>query len=247
MTTENINSQTLRSMKDFSALEKKLNLNFKNKDILAQSFCHRSYINENPGFRLGHNERLEFLGDAVLELIVTEYLYRIYPEESEGELTSWRAALVNTKILSELSRELEFDSFILLSKGEAGEVGKSKQSILADTFEAFIGALYLDGGYDLCKKFIERHLIVKLFRIVELGLHKDSKSRFQEESQSREGITPVYKVLQESGPDHRKMFDVGVFIRNELIARGKGFSKQEGEEEAARNALESKGWQNNNK
>ncbi len=231
-------------MKDFSILESKLNLDFKNKDLLAQSFCHRSYINENIDFRLGHNERLEFLGDAVLELVVTEHLYNKYPNEKEGDLTSWRAALVNTKILSETSKELGFDDFILLSKGEAGEIGKTKQSILADTFEAVIGAIYLDGGYDPCKRFIEEHLTVKLSRILELGLHKDAKSKFQEESQSKAGVTPVYKVLQESGPDHRKIFVLGVFIGEELIARGKGFSKQEAEEEAAQKALETKGWNN---
>lgn len=231
-------------MKDFSILESRLNLDFNNKDLLAQSFCHRSYINENPDFRLGHNERLEFLGDAVLELVVTEHLYNKYPSETEGDLTSWRAALVNTKILSETSKELGFDNFILLSKGEAGEVGKTKQSILADTFEAVIGAIYLDGGYNPCKRFIEEHLTVKLSRILELGLHKDAKSKFQEESQSKEGVTPVYKVLQESGPDHRKIFVLGVFIGEEMIARGKGFSKQEAEEEAAQKALEIKGWNN---
>lgn len=229
-------------MKDFSILEKKIDLNFKNKNLLVQAFCHRSYINENSNFHFGHNERMEFLGDAVLELIITEYLYKKYPNESEGTLTSWRAALVNTKILSELSKELGFDNFILLSKGEAGEVGRSKQSILADTFEAFIGAIYLDEGYNLCKKFIEKYLIIKLSRIVKLGLHKDSKSRFQEESQSREGITPEYKVLKESGPDHKKIFVVGVFLTDKLIAKGKGFSKQEGEEEAAGNALKFKRW-----
>ncbi len=229
-------------MNDFSVLENKLNFDFKNKDLLAQAFCHRSYINENPAFPLGHNERLEFLGDAVLELVVTEYLYNNYTNETEGNLTSWRAALVNAKILSETSRELGLDLFILLSKGEAGEVGRNKQSILADTLEALVGAIYLDGGYKACKKFIETHLITKLSRILELGLNKDSKSRFQEEAQSREGVTPSYKVFGESGPDHRKLFVLGVFIGEELIAQGKGFSKQEAEEEAARNALEIKGW-----
>ena len=232
-------------MKDFSALESKLNLNFENKDFLAQAFCHRSYINENPDFPLGHNERLEFLGDAVLELVVTEHLYNSYLTEGEGELTSWRAALVNTKILSETSKELGLDNFILLSKGETGEVGRNKQSILADTFEAVIGAIYLDGGYNPCKTFIERNLIVKLSRILKLGLHRDAKSRFQEEAQSKNGVTPAYKVLEESGPDHRKLFVLGVFIGDELIAKGKGYSKQEAEEEAARKALEVKEWNDN--
>ncbi len=229
-------------MKDFSPLEEKLGLDFKNKDLFAQAFCHRSYINEDPEFNLGHNERMEFLGDAVLELAVTESLYNNYPEESEGELTSRRAALVNTKMLSQTAKELGLEDFILLSKGEAGEIGKAKQSILADTFEALIGAIYLDSGYDPCKEFIEKYLVVKLPRILELGLHKDFKSRLQEEAQSEVGITPVYKVLQEFGPDHRKTFVLGVFLNDEMIAKGKGLSKQEAEEEAAEKALEIKKW-----
>jgi len=231
-------------MKDFSEFEKKIGLNFKNKDLLIQAFCHRSYINENPKFYLGHNERLEFLGDAVLELIITESLYHFYPERSEGELTSWRAALVNAKILSDVSKELGLNDFILLSKGEAKEVEKSKQSIMANTFEALIGAIYLDEGYDLCKKFIEKHLIPRLSEIIKLGLFKDAKSHFQEESQSKEAITPIYKVLEDWGPDHRKKFKIGVFLGNNLIAEGEGFSKQEGEEEAAKKALQVKGWNN---
>jgi len=232
-------------MKDFSTLESKLNINFKNKELLAQAFCHRSYINENPDFSPGHNERLEFLGDAVLELVVTEHLYNNYPTESEGDLTSWRAALVNTKILAGISKELEFDNFILLSRGEASEVGRTKQSLLADTFEAVIGAIYLDGGYNPCKTFIERYLIVRLSQILKLGLHRDAKSKFQESAQSKSGVTPSYKVLRESGPDHQKVFVLGVLIGNEMIAQGEGYSKQEAEESAARKALEIKGWDNN--
>ena len=229
-------------MKYFSELEEKIGINFKNKDLLIQALCHRSYINENPRFYLGHNERLEFLGDAVLELIITESLYYLYPDKSEGELTSWRAALVNTKILSEVSKELGLNDFILLSKGEAKEAGKTKQSIMANTFEALIGTIYLDGGYDLCKKFIENHLMSRLSDIIKLGLFKDAKSHFQEESQSRELVTPTYKVLEEWGPDHKKKFKVGVFLGNNLVAEGEGFSKQEGEEEAAKKALEIKEW-----
>lgn len=229
-------------MNDFSLLENNIEIVFKNKDLLLQSFCHRSYINENPDFLLGHNERMEFLGDAVLELIVTEYLYKNYPDKTEGELTSLRAALVNTKILSETSDELGFNDFILLSKGESREVGKSKQSILADTFEALIGAIYLDQGYNACCEFITKNLICKLPSIIKLGLDKDNKSRLQEEAQRIEGVTPTYSVLEEEGPDHRKNFTVGVFLGDNLIARGSGFSKQSGEEDAARKALKIKGW-----
>jgi len=229
-------------VKDFSLIEKKLNLKFKNKDLLIQAFCHRSYLNENPDFYLSHNERLEFLGDAVLELIVTDYLYQKYPKKAEGELTNWRAALVNAKQLSEIAKDLDFNNFLLLSRGEAKAIGKARQYILANTFEALIGAIYLDQGYKASEDFIKKHLIVKLPEIIEKGLFKDAKSRFQEEAQERVGITPSYNVLEEWGPDHAKHFIIGVFLKKELIAKGEGSSKQEAEEEAAKNALEIKGW-----
>ena len=229
-------------MKDFSILEKKLDLKFKNKDFLIQAFVHRSYLNENPDFYLPHNERLEFLGDAVLEIVVTEYLYQKYPKKSEGELTNWRAALVNAKQLSEIARELDFNEFLLLSRGETKEIGKARQYILANTFEAFIGALYLDQGLNPCKEFIKKHLIKELPHIIEAGLFKDAKSRFQEEAQERIGITPTYKVLEEWGPDHAKHFIIGVFLGEELVAKGEGSSKQEAEEDAAKNGLKAKEW-----
>lgn len=209
---------------------------------MIQAFTHRSYLNENPDFYLSHNERLEFLGDAVLELVVTEYLYQKYPEKSEGELTNWRAALVNAKMLSSLAQELDFNDFLLLSRGEEKEMGKARQYILANAFEAFIGAIYLDQGYKICQEFIKKYLLKKLPEIIEKGLFKDVKSRFQEEAQERVKITPTYKVLDEWGPDHAKHFIVGVFLGNELVAKGEGSSKQEAEEEAAREALETKGW-----
>jgi len=229
-------------VKDFSQLEKKLGTRFKNKDLLIQAFCHRSYINENPDFYLSHNERLEFLGDAVLELVVTEYLYKEYPKKSEGELTNWRASLVNAKMLAEVAKNLGFNDFLLLSRGEAKELGKARQYILANTFEAFIGAMYLDRGIDTCRKFIEKNLIKELSRIVEKGLFKDAKSHFQEEAQERVGITPNYRVLEEWGPDHAKHFIIGVFLDKTLVAKGEGSSKQEAELEAAKNALETKSW-----
>jgi len=229
-------------MKDFSKLEEKLNLKFKNKDLLIQAFCHRSYLNENPDFYLNHNERLEFLGDAILELIVTEYLYQKYPEKSEGELTNWRAALVNAKQLGSLAKSLGLNDFLLLSHGEAKELGKARQYILANTFEALAGAIYLDLGYKACQSLIEKNLIKRLPEIIKKGLFRDAKSCFQEEAQERVGVTPNYKVLEQWGPDHARHFIVGIFLDDELVAKGEGFSKQEAEEEAAKNALETKNW-----
>jgi len=229
-------------MKDFSQLEKKLDFKFKNKDLLTQAFVHRSFLNENPDFKLFHNERLEFLGDAVLEQVVTEYLYRNYPQKSEGELTSWRAALVNAKMLAKVARNLGFNDFLLLSQGELKEEGKARQYILANTLEAFIGALYLDQALDSCKDFIERYLIKELSHIVEAGLFRDNKSQFQEKAQEKTGITPIYKVLEESGPDHAKRFVIGVFLSKDLIAKGDGFSKQEAEEAAAKEGLKVERW-----
>ncbi|MDD4625029.1 MAG: ribonuclease III [Candidatus Paceibacterota bacterium] len=220
-----------------------MKINFENKDLLIQAFCHRSYLNENPDFRLRHNERLEFLGDAVLELVVTDYLYRKYPDKTEGDLTSWRAALVNSVSLADLAKELGFNGFLLLSQGEAKDQSKARQYILANTFEAFVGSLYMDQGYEACKKFIESSLIVrKLPIILEKKLFKDAKSLFQEKAQEIVNITPGYSVLKESGPDHLKHFIMGVFLGKEMVAKGEGGSKQEAEVQAAKKALELKKW-----
>lgn len=230
-------------MKEFSKLEEKIGVKFKNQDLLAQSVVHRSYLNENPGFKLAHNERLEFLGDAVLELIVTEYLYQNYPNP-EGELTNWRASLVNAKMLSETAREMEMDKYLYLSKGEAKEPADSKarQYILANAFEALVGAVYLDQGYIVSRDFIKRFLIVKLPYILEHELYLDPKSKFQEMSQEKYGVTPTYKVLEEIGPDHAKRFKVGVFLEKQLVATGEGGSKQEAQVEAAIAGLKEKKW-----
>lgn len=229
-------------MKDFSLLEKKLKVSFKDKNLLKQAFVHRSYLNENPEMGLEQNERLEFLGDAVLELVITEKLYKDYPDKPEGELTNWRAALVNAKMLSEIAQELGFNDFLLLSRGESKELGKARQYILANTFEAFVGAMYLDSGYKTSDKFIKECLLPKLENIIQKRLYKDAKSEFQEEAQDKVGVTPVYKVVKESGPDHKKKFTVGVFLESELVAEGEGYSKQEAEEEAAKSALSIKKW-----
>lgn len=234
-------------MEDFSEFEKKINLNFKNRDLLKQAFCHRSYLNEHSGFELGHNERLEFLGDAVIELAVSDHLYNNYPDKGEGLLTSWRASLVNSKTLANTAKEIGFDKFLLLSRGEKKETGKARQEILANTFEAFMGALYLDQGFILCQKFIKKHLLVILPDIIKNQKFVDAKSYFQELSQDKLKITPNYKVLEESGPDHAKHFVSGVFLGSELIAKGEGQSKQEAEEQAAENAIKAKRWERKKK
>lgn len=229
-------------MKDFSILEKKLGINFKDKDLLLQAFVHRSFLNENPDFKVSNNERLEFLGDAILEKVVTEHLYLNYPDKSEGELTTWRAALVNAKILAKIALEVGFNDFLLLSQGETKEEGKARQYILANTIEAFIGSLYLDQGIEPCNQFIHNNLIKELPEIIESGIYKDVKSKLQEQSQEKQGYTPVYNVLKEWGPDHNKNFKIGVYLGKELIAEGQGSSKQEAEEDAARQALKIKNW-----
>jgi len=227
---------------NLSNLEAKLYLKFNNQDLLLQALTHRSYLNENPSWRVGHNERLEFLGDAVLELVVTEALYEKFPQKPEGELTSYRAALVNAKMLADVSVGLGLNDFILLSRGEAKDVGRARQYILANTFEALVGAIYLDQGYRTAQEFIANVLLVRLNEVLEKKLYKDPKSLFQEEAQERVGITPTYEVVNEWGPDHDKHFIVGVFLGKEKIAEGEGPSKQAAQEEAARNALHLKGW-----
>ena len=228
-------------MKDFSKLEENLNIYFNSKDLLKQAFIHRSYLNEHSDTGLEHNERLEFLGDAVLEMVVTEYLYNKY-KNPEGDLTSWRAALVNSKMLSHVAQELNFNEYILLSKGEEKDTGRARQYILANAVEALIGAIYLDKGMKVSRDFIEKYMLRELPTILEKKLYRDPKSSFQEGAQDKVGITPTYEVLEESGPDHSKTFIVGVYLEDELIAKGKGSSKQEAQEDAAQRALKEKGW-----
>lgn len=229
-------------MERFEIFEQKNNVIFKNKDLLKQAFIHRSYLNENRDLGLGHNERLEFLGDAVLELVVTDYLYNKYKDKSEGDLTAFRSALVNANTLSLVATEIGINDLLFLSKGEAKDKGRARQVILADTFEAVIGAIYMDQGYESAKKFIAQNLFGMIDDIVSGGLWMDAKSRFQEKAQDRLGATPAYKTMKEEGPDHDKQFTVGVFVGAELIAEGSGKSKQEAEQEAAKKALEEKAW-----
>jgi len=228
--------------KDFKKLKENLEIKFKDENLLKQAFVHRSYLNENPAFELGHNERLEYLGDAVLELAVTDYLYKNYPALAEGEMTNLRAALVNSQMLSQIADRLGFNDFLYLSKGESKELGRGRQYILANTFEAFIGALYLDQSYGASEKFIIHNLIPELKDIIDKKLWRDHKSLFQEAAQERVGITPNYEVLSESGPDHDKNFKVGVYLGKELVAQGDGSSKNEAQQRAADNALKLKNW-----
>lgn len=229
-------------MTEFAALEKRLGVKFEDKELLRQALVHRSYINEHPDFALGHNERLEFLGDAVLELVVTEYLYNHYPNP-EGELTNWRAALVNAVMLSQVTKELEIEDHLYLSKGEAKDAGtKARQYILANAYEALVGSMYLDSGMDTCRDFIGRTVLSRLPHILEHQLYLDPKSRFQEAAQEKMSVTPNYKVLSETGPDHAKQFRVGVFLGDALVAEGEGTSKQEAQVAAADKALTVKGW-----
>jgi len=229
-------------MINFSLFEKKTGIVFKNKKLLEQAFIHRSYINENGGSKLSHNERLEFLGDAVLELVVTDYLYNKYLDCNEGELTAYRSALVNAVLIGEVAQELEMGNYLLLSKGESKDVGKARNYILANTYESYIGAVYLDQGYDIARDFITESLLGKLDVIVAKKLWRDSKSLVQEKSQEYLNVTPSYNVISESGPDHDKNFTIGIFFGDDLIAEGKGHSKQEAEQAAAQAALEIKDW-----
>ena len=231
-------------VKDLSALEKKLGAAFNNKDFLRQSVVHRSYINENPKFSLGHNERLEFLGDAVLELVVTEYLFVKYPNSPEGEMTNFRASLVNANKLSEIASEIGLEPFLYLSKGESKDKhSKARQYILANALEAVIGAIYLDQGKIAVEQFIKERILTKIDYIIQHKLYLDPKSRFQEMAQEKAGVTPNYKVHKEEGPDHAKIFSIGVDLGNELVGEGKGSSKQEAQIEAAEKALKVKGWE----
>jgi ribonuclease-3 len=229
-------------MPDYNTFEKLIGLTFKNKNLLMQAFTHRSYLNEHLGEMPGHNERLEFLGDAVLELVVTDYLFREHPEKSEGELTSVRAAVVNTNSLSFTAKEIGLNDYLLLSKGEAKDAGKARDYILANTVEALIGAIYLDQGYAKAAEFINSWLIKKVPSIILDSLWQDPKSLFQERAQEKSGVTPAYRVLKESGPDHDKQFIVGVFLGDEEAGQGTGSSKQEAEREAAENALKNRKW-----
>lgn len=225
------------NLQSFTDLETEVGIEFADKNLLKQAFIHRSYINETKDSALEHNERLEFLGDAVLELVVTEYLYRNF-QNPEGELTNWRSSIVRGDVLSKVAAELSLGNLLLLSKGEEKSGGRNRQLILANTFEALIGSIYLDKGYDVSATFIRKYVIDLLPEIIEKKLYIDPKSHLQELAQDTLGVTPEYRVVKESGPDHSKIFTVGVFARNGQIATGQGSSKQRAEQEAAAAAIE---------
>ncbi len=225
----------------YKNFERTLNISFRDKNLLKQAFIHRSYINENKNIGLAHNERLEFLGDAVLELVITELLFKRFPNEDEGILTAYRSALVRTEMLSSLARSFGMEELLLLSKGEMRSGEKARDYILANTFEAFIGALYLDGGFNVVKSLLQKHLLPKINEIIQKGTWKDPKSHIQEYAQERYGITPRYELINSSGPDHDKHFIVALFFGDKEISKGEGKSKQKAQQDAARNALKKEG------
>ncbi len=221
---------------DLINFEKKIGIKFKDKKLLQTVFIHRSYLNENKNYSLPQNERLEFLGDAVLEFIVTDFLYKKF-NNPEGEMTNWRAALVRGEMLCIIANKFCMGELMLLSHGEAKTGGRERKVLLANAFEALIGAIYLDQGITITRKFIEKNLISHLDEIIKKGLYQDAKSVLQEKSQDELGVTPTYEVLEESGPDHAKKFVIGVHIGDKLLGKGEGSSKQQAQQEAAKKGL----------
>lgn len=228
--------------KDFSQFERSIGISFNDPELLRQAFTHRSYLNEHRGEVSGHNERLEFLGDAVLELVITHFLYTEFPDKPEGELTAYRAALVNAVTCAEVATDIGMNEYLLLSRGEAKDTGRARGVLLANALEALVGAIYIDQGYEAAERFIKERLNPKLGPILKAKLWQDPKSTLQERAQDVEGVTPSYSVLKEVGPDHDKQFTVGVYLREALLAEGIGRSKQEAEAAAAKAALDKRGW-----
>lgn len=228
--------------KDLSEFEETIGIKFNNQETLKQAFTHRSFLNEHKSLKGRHNERLEFLGDAVLELAITNYLYELYPDKNEGDLTSIRSALVNAQTCAEVAKKINVNDFLLLSRGEAKDVGRARQYILANALEAIIGAIYVDSGYEKAERFILDYIAPMTEQIVKEQLWVDAKSKFQEKAQDIVGITPSYKTVKEIGPDHDKKFTVGVFLGEMMVTQGEGDSKQDAEQDAARKALKEKGW-----
>ncbi len=224
-------------MIQLEGLEKKIGIRFKNQDLLKESLTHRSYLNERSSWPHPHNERLEYLGDAVLELAVSEGLFARFPNFPEGQLTVLRAALVNYQMLSRVATDIGLEKFILMSKGEARDKGKAREVILANTIESLIGALYLDQGFEKTKEFVHTWVLTHLDSILKSKSYKDPKSELQEIIQERMKLTPTYRVLEENGPAHQRIFKVGVYLGEKFVSEGRGSSKQEAETEAAREAL----------
>lgn len=231
-------------MNDISEFEKKIGIEFDNKELIETAFTHRSYLNEtkdNSG-KLEHNERIEFLGDAVLELSATDFLFKKFDNEKEGVLTAYRSAIVNTDILAKVGEDLDFSSYLKMSKGEMKDTHKGRHHILANTFEAVVGAIYLDKGFKKADEFINKHLLPYMDEIIKEGSFRDPKSHFQEMAQEIDKVTPTYKTLKDEGPDHDKSFVVGLYLADELISEGIGPSKQKAQVDAAKKGLDKKGW-----
>lgn len=224
-------------MNNLEEFEKKIGVQFKDKSLLENVFIHRSYLNEHKTLKLEHNERLEFLGDAVLELAVTRFLYENY-DKPEGIMTNWRSALVKGESLSFEAKRLGFDPLMKTSRGEAKNVGKARDLILANAFEALIGAIYLDLGFEKASEFILKNICYKIDDIIQNELYYDAKSRFQEMAQEKFSITPSYELVREEGPDHAKVFTVGAYLGKVKVSEGSGSSKQRAQLDAAKNALE---------
>lgn len=218
-------------------LEKNIGVTFKNKDLLTEALTHRSYLNEYPHWPLPHNERLEYLGDAVLELLVSEELFKKFPNEPEGQLTVFRAALVNYQILAKVAERIGMQKFILMSRGEKKDTGRAREVILANAMEALVGALYLDRGFEAMRPFVDKFVMSNLDEVLKTRSYKDAKSELQEIVQEKMKLTPTYRTLDETGPAHKRIFTMGVYYGDTLIAKGSGPSKQEAELEAAKNAL----------
>lgn len=227
----------------YKNLLERIGVVFSQLETLDTAFVHKSYLNEHRKLKRDHNERLEFLGDAVLELVVTEYLFKKYPGEGEGVLTNWRSALVKGKHLAQIAVELDLGLYLYLSRGEERSGGRKKNYILANTLEALIGAIYIDQGYLQAHTFVEKYILTRLESILEEGSHIDAKSRFQEIAQELHGLTPEYRFVSEHGPDHSKVFTMGLFLGTEKVAEGQGSSKQKAEQSAAEAGLIVKKWQ----
>jgi len=223
---------------DTKKLSKVIKTKIKNKDLYITALTHRSYLNEHPDYTYPSNERLEFLGDAVLQLVSSEYLYDKYPKSPEGDLTNYRAAIVRTTSLAQEAKRLEFGEFLLLSNGEQSTGGRDREYILANTFESVLGAIYLENGLDYCRKFVERELLYKVEDIVNNESYKDAKSKFQEIAQEKFSVTPNYEVVDSWGQDHEKTFKVAVLLDKEEYGVGEGKSKQKAEQRAAKAAID---------
>lgn len=236
MKTNSLVQKKKLSYNTISSFLKTIGIEIKNTKIFDEVFTHRSYLNEHKSIKCNHNERLEFLGDAVLELVVTEHLYKTYPNP-EGELTNWRSAIVKGEMISQISRKLSLGSHLRMSKGEEQSGGKERNLILANLFEALVGGIYLDKGYDSAAQFISTYLLPHLKSIIEDGSYIDSKSKLQELIQNKKGITPKYELLEQDGPDHNRIFTIGVYIETRCVGKGQGPSKQKAEQAAAADAL----------